>query len=797
MSGRPEFCEAGAWYAAHTAPQHARLDRQAQMAARVLELQHRLRGVSLQRTQQAQRMIGHDLQQAVTASTQGRIQRSLLQPAWRRWWGLPLLLSLGAALPDLAPRAPLPPWGLVGGVLALLALWTWRPQWAGLSSLGLGVPRLAGFAAVGLGGLLAAWLGPERALLAALPLLWTMAVVAAGGLRALSRHHELRPGPVRWLDGRPRGVEVSLVAPGGHPVPLFALTPERCQLVAPAHDPVVAALAAWLNTPVGTPVRARLQSQAHASVPDAEVQLLEHLDATMRQQAARVAAAQEALEQATRELRGLWLPRPVLEGLMGGLALFRDGRPGAPTGTLLVGPPGTGKTEAARRLALAAQVAVRTVDASALKAGHVGGTEAKVRELWDEVRALAPCILIVDECDAVFADRGRPDTDTFARSMTEGFLAAWQPTQANAPRVWVIGATNYRDRIDPAMLSRLGQVLDVPLPDWDARDGLLRDALTSNELAPTIASPDLIDRLQGFSGRDIATFAQTLALQQHGGSGRVDPLALADQWRRRQGLTAAGTGRADRSAWERVILPPAVKTRLWTLTQALREAEALRARGFELPLGVLLAGPPGTGKTETARALATAAGVGFVAGSLASVKGSYVGHSSAQTRQLFARARSSAPTILFLDELDAMAPTRGTGDQYTDEIVAQMLVELDGIVSTTSTPVLLVGATNHPQRIDPAIRSRLGEVLTIPLPDAATRAAILRVMLQDAGGTLAPEVLDATVPLTANLDGWSGRDLRTALRDAQQGALTRALEHGDVRNATLELADLERVLVPR
>jgi len=485
---------------------------------------------------------------------------------------------------------------------------------------------------------------------------------------------------------------------------------------------------------------------------------------------------------------GLWAPLVVLERLFGGLSLFRAGSAAAPTGTLMTGPPGTGKTESARRLAQAAGVPVVMVSAPDLKSAHVGGTEERAKAFWDRVRLSAPCVVIVDECDAVFADRSRADTDAFARSMTESFLAQWQPTQSDAPKIWVIGATNNVERIDGAIMSRFGDVLEMPLPPAEVRRGLLIQTCKALGQPIDWITDERITALQSFAGRDIETLVRAGATAVAAG-GAADWDATIERWRRRRGFTPTSrTVASGPTGWNRLLLDPAMKARLKTLSHAFQHAEELRAKGFRLPSALLLAGPPGTGKTEIARVLATETGLGFVTASPADVKRAHLGVSGQALRAIFERARAAAPAILFLDELDSYLPARGEGDRYTEEIVAQILVELDGIGEDPRS-ILLIGATNRPDRIDPAILSRFQETMTLSLPDAGARSDLLFNFLSEQAAP--DESLRLAIQRVADtLDGWSGRDIRTLVVGAQQLALGRASLAGVLLDAKVTEQDL-------
>jgi SpoVK/Ycf46/Vps4 family AAA+-type ATPase len=203
-----------------------------------------------------------------------------------------------------------------------------------------------------------------------------------------------------------------------------------------------------------------------------------------------------------------------------------------------------------------------------------------------------------------------------------------------------------------------------------------------------------------------------------------------------------------------------------------------------------LTGPPGTGKTEIARTLANEGGLGFLAATTADVKANFLGQSGNRVKQLFERARANAPVILFLDELDIIAPARsGSNDALTDEIVGQLLQELDGIQSRDSE-VFLLAATNHAEQIDRAVLSRFQETLAIPLPDLAGRERLLTVLLQKKKVAFSLE--EGTPALAAASEGMSGRDLGSWIGRAEQKALVRAIAAGGPEHFALALADFDQ-----
>jgi transitional endoplasmic reticulum ATPase len=207
---------------------------------------------------------------------------------------------------------------------------------------------------------------------------------------------------------------------------------------------------------------------------------------------------------------------------------------------------------------------------------------------------------------------------------------------------------------------------------------------------------------------------------------------------------------------------------------------------------LLLYGPPGTGKTQIGRTLANETGLRFIAASTADLKAGYVGQSGQKVRELFERARESSPCILFIDELDIVAPARGFGsgnDQFTQEIVGQLLQEMDG-AKATKQDVFVLAATNRTDQVDPAVLSRFTRSIEIPLPDREGRERLFKVMLQ--GKPIGFNLHEGSKVLAAKTSGMSGRDIRNLIEQAEQVAVGRAIEHRTPHRVKIYIKDFPR-----
>jgi len=476
--------------------------------------------------------------------------------------------------------------------------------------------------------------------------------------------------------------------------------------------------------------------------------------------------------------------RPVLDEILLQIELFRHGGAGAPRGMLLFGPPGTGKTSIARNLATSSGCHFMNVKPADLKGQYQGHTAPKVAALWKDARAQAPCVMFIDECEGIFGSRSGGDGVNFNDELVQAFLAEWDGMNSEAGKVFVVGATNRREGLDTAIVSRFNQLIEIPLPDAGLRARIL--ALEFKKCAIELPVTEKMAReTAGMSGRDLQNIV--VRFQSAAYTGQLDEAAFSKVVKSVRGKASTLT---DHVSWDQVILPEAVKRKLQALANKIKRAEEYMQRGLPVPKNLLLYGPPGTGKTQIARALASESGIAFLAVSTAEVKGRHIGESGARIKALFERARTQAPCLVFIDEIDIVTGSRGQSDNYTQEIVGQLLQEMDGIGSREGAGrVFILGATNLLDSIDPAVLSRFVEKEEIGLPTTEARAAILRVLL--ANKPLGFE-LDASLEGLAGMTaGFSGRDLASLVNSAANSAMERADAAGlDIDQVRIELDDL-------
>lgn len=490
----------------------------------------------------------------------------------------------------------------------------------------------------------------------------------------------------------------------------------------------------------------------------------------------RIKAARTKMQLAERCV-GLWdrvhLPETVLVDMFNSMVAFST--PNAKVGAVILkGVPGTGKTFLAANIAESSGAKFLKAGVNRLKRSHIGESAEAVKELWNEARANKPCVIFIDECDSVFAKRGSREADTMTTEITNAFLTEWTGKE---PGIWILAATNRSDLLDDGILDRFGTQIEVPLPDGEARVAILRQELHEAGYKGAIPS-DITSLTQGMSGRDLSQIAQKAAAQPAGGNLKT---VIGS-------VRSAGNHAVDADAtWNSLVLDATTMETLKTTCAMLQEVEEWRSRGVQVANGILLEGPPGTGKTQIARTIANESHLAFVKATTADFGGTLRGEKGINVKNLFERARSMSPSILFIDELDICAPARSSSsaDKQADDFIGQILQEMSGIESS-SCHVFVLAATNHRELIDPAVLERFTETLHIPLPDVDGRTQLLKGMLSTAKANFS---LDEVFTLAGISEGMSGRHLKNWVTKAQQRAVSRARKQGGVSKYELTVED--------
>ncbi|GAA4594033.1 transitional endoplasmic reticulum ATPase [Actinoplanes octamycinicus] len=455
-------------------------------------------------------------------------------------------------------------------------------------------------------------------------------------------------------------------------------------------------------------------------------------------------------------------------------------------GVLVSGPAGSGKSALVRAVAATVGAEVRPVWAPELAALTNDAAARRLRALADEVRGGEPAVLLISDVEALTPrDEPGPLATVFRQVLLE--------TVASGAAV--VCTTSKPESVDPALRAPdlLAVQLTVPLPDAAMRREQLGVLTRGMPLAEDVRLDDVAGRTPGFVAADLGALAREAgvraALRQKVADAPtvtmadfeaaldvVRPTSMAESTLEVAKVTLDDVG--DLAEVKQVL----TESVLWPLTYP----DTFARLGVSPPRGVLLYGPPGCGKTYLVKAIAGTGKANVLSVKGAELLSKWVGDSEKAVRELFRRAREAAPTLVFLDEVDALAPARGQGTDggVTDRVVAALLTELDGVEDLRN--VVVIGATNRPDLIDPALLrpGRLERLIYVPPPDAAARTAILR-----ASARAVP--LDESVDLDAlgaELDGFSAADCAALIRESALAAMRDSLEASTVTLANVTTA---------
>lgn len=453
-------------------------------------------------------------------------------------------------------------------------------------------------------------------------------------------------------------------------------------------------------------------------------------------------------------------------------------------GILLHGPPGVGKTFFARAIAGEYGMSLMHVSTGDLVASLVGGSARNIEKAFETALQNLPCLLFFDEFDSV-AQRRDNTPDQESRRTVNQLLTSLEAYR-DERELLVMAATNSIEHLDPAVIrpGRFDRHIRIDLPDAEARRAIFLAELDDRPAAEQIDLDSLVTRTEGMTPAAIAKIVDTAALEvfreatSTGEQLELDTSHLLSAVERYGGEDRPTV---EHWSWDSLILPQEIKAQLQQLQAVIEDPESAKRFGVDPPTGLLLAGPPGTGKTTVAKVLAAQARASFYPISGADVISKWVGDSERNIRQLFDRARENRPSIVFIDEIDAIAGRRGESLGVHDSHVNQLLAEIDGLAGQRG--VFVVGATNRPDQLDPAILrgGRLSRTIILGLPDERGRFAMLRLHT-----ARMPTVGVRLDELAAATDGFSPADLKSLAQEAALAAMTRTTQADETPSVTHE-----------
>ncbi|MDK2983941.1 MAG: transitional endoplasmic reticulum ATPase [Thermococcaceae archaeon] len=489
-----------------------------------------------------------------------------------------------------------------------------------------------------------------------------------------------------------------------------------------------------------------------------------------------------------------------------------------PKGVLLYGPPGTGKTLLAKAVANEANAHFIAINGPEIMSKYYGESEERLREIFKEAEENAPSIIFIDEIDAIAPKREEVTGEVEKRVVSQ--LLTLMDGLKSRGKVIVIAATNRPDAIDPALrrpgrfdreieeLKRKSSFEEAKLEEIIKKVESAKDENEIKEILKDdgeiykevrhrlidILLEELAEKTHGFVGADLAALAREAAmvvLRRLIAEGKINP---EEERIPPEVLQELKVTRADFYEALKMIEPSALREVLlevpnikWEdiggleeVKQELREAvewplkypKAFQRLGITPPKGILLYGPPGTGKTLLAKAVANESEANFIGIRGPEVLSKWVGESEKRVREIFRKARQAAPTVIFIDEIDAIAQARGSDvNRVMDTLLNQLLTEMDGIEENSG--VVVIAATNRPDILDPALLrpGRFDRLILVPAPDEKARLEILKVHTRRV--PLASDV--SLEELAKKTEGYSGADLAALVREAALIALRRAV----------------------
>ncbi|XP_074646714.1 ATPase family gene 2 protein homolog A-like [Tubulanus polymorphus] len=494
--------------------------------------------------------------------------------------------------------------------------------------------------------------------------------------------------------------------------------------------------------------------------------------------------------------------RDVLDSAFIKTDLYKQFGLALPKGILLYGPSGTGKTLITRAIAQYVQqtagVHVIRLNGPEIFSRFYGETESRLRGIFEEAHKRGPSLLIIDEIDAMCPkrDSGQNEIEKRVVSTLLSLMDGLATDKLNT--VLVIAATNKPDILDPALRrpGRLDKEIEITVPDGKQRAEILLQLL--NDMRHDLSIDDIhtvSDGCHGYVGADLASLCKEAglhaikkSLNNDGIMITMNDIEYALQMVQPSAMREVAV-EVPKVLWSDIGGQETLKMKLKQAVEwPLKHPEAFERMGIQPPKGLLMYGPPGCSKTMTAKALATESGLNFLAIKGPELFSKWVGESERAVREVFRRARAVAPSVVFFDEIDALAVERGSssgGSNVGDRVLAQLLTEMDGVESLVD--VTVIAATNRPDMVDKALMrpGRIDRVVYVPLPDKQTRRAIFEIKFRKMpvdDDVIADELVERT-------ENYSGAEVTAVCNEAALFALQE-----DINAQSIQMKDFKHAL---
>ncbi len=477
-----------------------------------------------------------------------------------------------------------------------------------------------------------------------------------------------------------------------------------------------------------------------------------------------------------------------------------------PKGVLLYGPPGTGKTLLAKAVANESGAYFSPIAGPEIMNKFYGQSEENLRNKFEEAEKNAPSIIFIDEIDAI-APKREEVTGEVEKRVVSQLLALMDGLKARG-KVIVIAATNRENALDPALRrgGRFDREIEIGVPDMKGRKEILQIHTRNMPLEKDVDLNWLAEVTYGFVGADLEAMTKEAAMSA------LRRNLPQISWKKEEELPAdilkkLRVGKKDFQNALKMVEPSAMREVMVEIPNVkwddigglekvkesmkeiiewpLKNPKAFERVGIKPPKGVLLYGPPGTGKTLLAKAVANESGANFISIRGPEVLSKWVGESEKRIRDVFKRAKQVAPSVIFFDEMDALVPRRGlsVGTRVSENVVSQILTQMSGIEDLHN--VIIIGATNRPDIIDPALLrpGRFDRQVMVPSPDEKTRFEIFKIHTKN----MPLKGVDLR-KLAKQTEGYSGADIEAICREAGLNAIRENMEAKEVTRKHFDLA---------